>query len=116
MEEEVHRVTIRISKVFQDTLTLDTHSKSVKIFTTNTLTCNTVDTRANRCLVPEECQTCDEVCAKKDGKSGKNDYKPSEEESKKTYECDHDCDGWPYQNCWVAFHNNNFTVLPCILK
>ena len=70
--------------------------------------------RANRCLVPEECQTCDEVCAQKDGKSGKNDYKPSEEESKKTYECDHDCDGWPYQNCWVAFHNNNFTVLPCI--
>ena len=71
----------------------------------------TVDTRANRCLVPEECQTCDEVCAKKEGKSGKNDYKPSEEESKKTYECDHDCDGWPYQNCWVAFHSNNFTVL-----
>ena len=43
MEEEVHRVTIRISKVFQDTLTLDTHSKSWKIFTTNIMTCNTVD-------------------------------------------------------------------------
>ena len=38
--EEVHRVSIRISKDFQDTLTLNTHSKSVKIFTTNTLTRN----------------------------------------------------------------------------
>ena len=34
--EEVHHVSIRISKDFQDTLTLNTHSKSVKILTLST--------------------------------------------------------------------------------
>ena len=31
--------------------------------------------RSNNCGIPKQCQSCDDHCAKKDGKRGKHDYK-----------------------------------------
>ena len=63
------------------------------------------------------CERCDDVCAKRDGKQGKDDYKGIREgEGEKEgldynqvgdgkdyhHQCSYECHGWPNQKCKVS--------------
>ena len=66
--------------------------------------------------LPGGCERCDDVCARRDGKQGKDDYKGiGEGEGKKEgldynqvgqgedyhHQCSYECHGWPNQKCKV---------------
>ena len=78
--------------------------------------------------IPRGCNRCDDECAKKDGKQGKDDYKkqrqrtrtntiqggrtktsgPQEHgEGKVLTMCSYNCKGWPNEKCRVSFHFQN---------
>ena len=78
--------------------------------------------------IPRGCNRCDDECAKKDGKQGKDDYKkqrqrtrtntiqggrtktsgPQEHgEGKVLTMCSYNCEGWPNEKCRVSFHFQN---------
>ena len=67
--------------------------------------------------LPGGCERCDDVCARRDGKQGKDDYKGiGEEEGQKEgldynqvgqgedyhHQCSYECHGWPNQKCKVS--------------
>ena len=75
--------------------------------------------------IPRGCNRCDDECAKKDGKQGKDDYKkqrqrtrtntiqggrtktsgPQEHgQGKVVTMCSYNCKGWPNEKCRVSFH------------
>ena len=78
--------------------------------------------------IPRGCNRCDDECAKKDGKQGKDDYKkkaqrtwtntiqggrtkpsgPQEHgQGKVLTMCSYNCEGWPNEKCRVSFHFQN---------
>ena len=66
----------------------------------------------------EECQRCDDYCAKKDGKTSRDDYKHESNnkdhsntknnvKASSSDDCNYDCTDWPYKSCKVHQINYN---------
>ena len=80
----------------------------------------TLATLHDRCADLPQCKRCDDLCAERDGKKDKDDYKRKQEPSGKGVyvdeiengHCTYVCTDWPLENCqvylWILQCNYSF--------